>query len=57
MVPDWCTQLVVAFAMQADMRGLSYEEGVNAAEDIGRELEIAAEERAVIPGVRKESGE
>lgn len=38
-------ELVIAFAMACDRRGLSYERGVIWAEELGEELAAAAEDR------------
>lgn len=38
-------ELVIAFAMRCDQQGLTYEQGLRAAEDLAEQLQEAAEDR------------
>jgi hypothetical protein len=48
--------LTIAFAMRCDERGLTYEAGVRAAEDLADELASAAEDRAAFARRESETG-
>jgi uncharacterized protein YuzE len=51
---NYASDAAIAFAMHADTNNLSFEEGERLAQEIAEEIEIAADERGSIPGIRRE---
>ena len=52
---DYAEDTGVAFAMYADINNLSLEEDIQLAEKIAEEVGLVAEERASIPGIKRDT--
>jgi hypothetical protein len=51
---SYASDAAIAFAMHVDTHNLTYEAGMGLAEEVAEEIQVVAEERDQIPGIRHE---